>query len=1036
MASVRRRGDSELNIELLSVGPVTPEETDGHRRGHRQAEPAEQPETVQQTPYGDPARFSGDAKAMPGRQPGDTQQVPRRDPARFSGDAQNTPGRRPGDVQQVPYRDPVRTGRVSGDTYPPRRDFVPPPSPVPAVEPDPDLYSDYEEKPRKKKKRKGEKKRKGAGGVILSILKWLLLLLFIGILAGGIFAAIIVSQVIREAPELDGMMVAPQASATYICDSSGSRQQKLSLAEANRDLVTIDRIPEDLQHAFVAIEDARYYTHNGIDIPGILRAAWVGISSGSFSEGASTITQQLLKNTIFPDWTSETTFRQRLKRKIQEQYLALKLEKLLTKDQILEDYLNMINLGAGCYGVQSAAYRYFGKDVADLTLSEDAVIACITQNPTRYNPIVNPKNNAARRKIVLDRMLEQKYITQSAYDEALADDVYTRIQSNDDTADTVSSVYTFYQDALIDQVIEDLMEKKGYSYKQAFKAVYTGGLRIYSAQDASIQAICDEEFNNAANFPEKAGYGIDYALSVEHSDGTVTHYGNNDLLKWKRETSDPSFDLLFSTKKKAKKAAKQFRKYIVAEDDKVLGERITITPQPQASVVIMDQSTGFVKAIVGGRGKKEASLTLNRATYTTRQPGSTFKILTAFAPALDMKGRTLATTYKNEKYAYSDGTPVSNWDLNDYSGTATIREAIVRSINVVAVECITEITPRLGYDYAKAFGITSLVDHYTSGNQILSDIVQPLALGGITKGVTNLELCGAYACIANEGQYIKPKFYTQVTDAQGNIVLDASSTITRTVLRSSTAALLTDAMEDVITDKTGTAYGYIDLGDMPVAGKTGTTSDYRDIWFVGYTPYYTCCIWGGYDNNDCLPDTEIGHAYSKVLWNSIMKRVHEKLPAKSFPYSGDTVKVSICKTTGMAATDRCKAYEELFALGTQPNTWCSVHGTGGYVDQTGPDDTSGNSSQGTSGRDEDAIVILSEDEVWIQSDPSGNTQGNSSWNADTGWAVAEGLGNDIIADAQNGQNSGTAPGGTGAANGGNTDTIWNENNQPDIVILP
>ena len=634
-------------------------------------------------------------------------------------------------------------------------------------------------------------------------------------------------------------------------------------------------------------------------------------------------------------------------------------------------------------------------------------------------------------------MLEQKFITRSAYEEALADDVYTRIQSNEDTADTSSSVYTFYQDALIDQVIEDLMEKKGYTYKQAFKAVYTGGLRITSAQDAAIQAICDEEFANKANFPENAGFGIDYALSVEHAAGDVTHYGSNDLLKWKRQ-SDPSFNLLFSTRKKAKKAAKQFREYIVAQDDKVLGERITITPQPQASVVVMDQSTGFVKAIVGGRGKKEASLTLNRATYTTRQPGSTFKILTAFAPALDMKGQTLATTYKNEKYAYSDGTPVSNWDLNDYSGTATIRDAIIRSINVVAVECITQITPQLGYDYAKAFGITSLVDKYVSGNQVLSDIVQPLALGGITKGVTNLELCGAYACIANQGKYIRPKFYTKVTDASGNVILDVSQTITRTVLRSSTAALLTDAMQDVITDERGTAHGYIDLGAMPAAGKTGTTSDYRDIWFVGYTPYYTCCVWGGYDNNDCLPDSEEGHAYSKTLWNSIMKRIHKDLSVKTFPYSGDTVRVSICRTTGMAATDRCtSSYEELFAIGTQPNTWCSVHGTGGYVNQSGDgaeglspsNDTSGQNGQGGSAGQngaagqsgqQNAIVILNEDQVWIPDPSSTGGQGDSSWSADTGW-------NTQGSDVSGAQNS---PG------NGNSDSIWNENNQPDIVILP
>ena len=1022
MASERYPKDSELTVERVSVRPAI----------ERNSFPVEQykPPRVTRQPQGrndQPTHHVVDDLDVRQTQPGPNGQGNYR--AQYNPDGQAP--RRP--RQSSPSGQDSYRAQYNPDGQAPRRPRQPGRNVLPPIEDNPQLY---DQKPRRKR-------RRSPGRVIGRIFKYMMLFLLICILGGGICAGFMIYQVVQEAPVLDSMMVAPTESATYIVDPNGNRQQKLTLAEANRDLVTIDRIPADLQHAFVAIEDSRFYRHNGIDIPGIFRAAWVGIRSGSFSEGASTITQQLLKNTIFPDWTSESTFRQRLRRKIQEQYLALKLEKLLTKDQILEDYLNMINLGAGCYGVQSAAYRYFGKDVADLTLSEDAVIACITQNPTRYNPIVNPQNNAARRKIVLDRMLEQKYITQAQHEEALADPVYERIQSNEDTADTTSTIYTYYQDALIDQVIEDLMEKKGYSYKQAFKAVYTGGLRICSAQDPEIQKICDEEFENADNFPKKAGFGIDYALSVEHADGVVTHYGNNDVLKWKRETSDPSFNLLFSSRRKAKKAAAQFKEYIVKEDDKILGERLTVTPQPQASVVVMDQATGFVKAIVGGRGKKEASLTLNRATYTTRQPGSTFKILTAFAPALDMKGQTLASTYKNEKYKYADGTPVSNWDLNDYSGSATIREAIVRSINVVAVECITEITPKLGYDYARAFGITSLVDQYSSDGAVHSDIVQPLALGGITKGVTNLELCGAYACIANQGQFIKPKFYTQVTDAQGNVVLDASQTVTRTVLRSSTAALLTDAMEDVITDESGTAHGDIDLGSMPVAGKTGTTSDYRDIWFVGYTPYYTCCVWGGYDNNDCLPDSEIGHSYSKVLWNSIMKRIHKQLPEKEFPYSGDTVRVSICKTTGMAAADRCPSYEELFALGTQPRTWCSVHGTGGYVNEADAANQSdaqqgsapsGSGSQGaaSSGRDEDAIVILSEDEVWIRDDGSGSDQSGSAWSADSGWGQPDGTGADIIADAQGGAGTGIgAP-----AGGANSDTIWNENNQPDIVILP
>ena len=763
----------------------------------------------------------------------------------------------------------------------------------------------------------------------------LILLVFLAVLiAGGWWGYRFVHDLIREAPDISNVAVAPNETATYIYNQEGKRIQKLTLPEANRDLVSLDRIPLNLQHAVVAIEDERFYEHKGIDPKGILRAFLIGLRSGGhFSEGASTITQQLLKNSVFTDWMNESSFSDRLKRKIQEQYLALQLEKIMSKEQILEDYLNTINLGAGCYGVQAAAYRYFGKDVSELTLSECTVIAGISQNPTAYNPILYPEKNANRRRDVLDKMLEQEYISQSEYDAAMEDDVYSRIHSNEENTDSTSSIYTFYQDALIDQVMEDLMNEKGYTYKQAYKAVYTGGLRIFSAQDDAIQQICDEEFENPSNFPSGTEVGIDYALSLESPDGEITNYGNDDLRSFVRRTSDPDFDLMYTGTEEARASAESFKQSVLKSDDKILGERITITPQPQASVVIIDQSTGYVKAIVGGRGEKEASLTLNRATYTKRQPGSTFKIITAYAPAIDACGKTLASTYENEEYFYEDGTKVSNWDLNNYTGPTTIREAIVRSVNVVAVKCITEITPRLGYEYAKAMGITSLYESYDTGREILTDIIQPLALGGITEGVTNLELCGAYASIANLGQYIKPRFYTQVLDQYGNVVLDNSVPASSTAMKASTAYLLTDAMKDVISDPQGTANGYISLGYMPVAGKTGTTSSYKDIWFAGFSPYYTCCVWGGYDNNDSLPDSGIYHTYNKVLWNSIMNRIHQDLPMTTSRTPDDIVTVNICRTSGQAAVPGvCSSYAEKFAAGTQPQEYCNIHGSGSPVE--------------------------------------------------------------------------------------------------------
>lgn len=857
--------------------------------------------------------------------------------------------------------------------------------------------------------RRGRRPRSRALTLIGNIFKFILIVLLVLIIGGGIFAFFQVRAILKNAPEISPAQFIPSEAATYIYDADGKREQKLTLPEANRDLVSIKDIPKDLQHAVVAIEDERFYRHNGVDPKGIARALVKGLKSGHFSEGASTITQQLLKNSVFPDWMKETTFRQRLERKIQEQFLALKLEKMLTKEQILEDYLNTINLGAGCYGVQSAAYRYFGLPVSELSLSEATVIAGITQNPTAYNPITNPEKNKKRRTEVLNAMLRQGYISQSQYASALADDVYARIQDNESKVDTTSTIYTFYQDALIDQVMQDLEEQKGYTHQQAYKAVYSGGLRIYSAQDDEIQQICDEEFENPANFPSGTEVGIDYALSVEDKSGQITDYGNEDLRAFVRKT-DPSFDLMYETAQEAKDGAAAFRASVVKDGDTVLGERVTVTPQPQASCVIIDSATGLVKALVGGRGTKEASLTLNRASYTQRQPGSTFKILAVYAPALDEASKTLATVYKDEPYNYEDGTPVKDAE-GTYAGDVTIRQAIVRSINVAAVKCLTEITPQVGFDYAEKFGITSLVESKTTDSGTYSDVGQTLALGGLTYGVTNLELTGAYAAIANDGQYLKPHFYTQVLDTYGNVVLDNTDPEPRTVVKDSTAALLTSAMRGVISDPEGTAYGKIDLGQMAVAGKTGTTTDYRDSWFVGFTPYLTCGIWAGYDNNAPLPDKDTYHTYSKTLWNSIMSRISQSQTISAFGMPSDVVSMSICSDSHMATAPGCpNPYTEYFAKGTEPKNYCNIHGDGSPVDQT----------QQTDGISPDAITIYKSDQATVNTQTPDAADGASGSAGENTGAAGPGGNQGAAGNTGGASGSGSAGGNTGVAGPGGT----------------
>lgn len=763
--------------------------------------------------------------------------------------------------------------------------------------------------------------------------------------------------VIDTAPDVDDIDIMPLGYATFLYDDAGNQIRKLAAPDSNRLPVTLDQIPVDLQHAVVAIEDERFYEHNGIDVKGILRAGMKALTTGDFSEGASTITQQLLKNNVFTNWTSESTQLERFTRKIQEQYLAVQVEKKTDKDTILENYLNTINLGAGSYGVQAAARQYFDKDVWDLNLSECATLAGITQNPTKFNPIINPDSNRKRRKEVLQHMLDQNYITQDQYDEALADDVYSRIQAaQEKNSSTENTVYTYFEDELTDQIINDLMNIKGYTKKQATNLLYSGGLKVYTTQDSKIQNILDEEYADPSNYPDTVQYELDYALTVTDPDGNQVNY-SKEMLQLYFQNEDPDFDLLFDSPEDGQTYVDKYKASILANGSKVLAERVNFAPQPQSSMSVIDQHTGYVKALIGGRGEKTASLTLNRATDTTRQPGSTFKIVSTYAPALNEKGMTLATTFEDEPYEYPDGSPVNN-ATRSYNGTTTIRTAIQNSINVVAVKCLEKVTPELGLKYLDNFGFTTLAhgteaDKDANGN-VWSDANLATALGGITRGVTNVELCASYAAIANGGNYIKPIYYTKILDHNGNVLIE-NTAAERSVIKESTAFLLTSAMEDVVKQGTGTA---CQLDNMPVAGKTGTTEAYNDLWFVGYTPYYTCAVWSGYDNNEKLPD--YARNFHKALWKKVMTRIHEGLPSKEFEKPASVEKLSVCEETGLLPRAGCPVITEYFDVGTMPTEYCDQHfydsdddydynydtDSSDQTDNTTDTDNSGNSDNG------------------------------------------------------------------------------------------
>lgn len=735
--------------------------------------------------------------------------------------------------------------------------------------------------------------------------------------------------IIDNAPEVNVDSIVPIGYATTVYDSAGNLTDTLVTAGSNREEVSYDELPQNLIDAFVAIEDSRFWTHNGIDLRSMTRAA-VGILTGENRGGGSTITQQLIKNNVF-NGGMETSFGAKLERKLQEQYLALQLTKSMDRKLILTNYLNTINLGNNTLGVKVAARRYFNKEVSDLTLSECTVIAGITQNPARLNPITGRKKNEEKRKVILQYMFEQGYITKEEQEEALADNVYDRIQDVDLVSRETATPYSYFTDELTQQVKDTLMEKLGYTDTQAHNLLYSGGLEIHTTQDPAVQAIVDEEINNPDNY-SAARYSIEYRLSVTHADGTTEHFSEEHIKQWHKQVRRDSFDGLYNNEEAIQADIDAYKAYLLTETDTIIGERLTKTLQPQASFVIMDQTTGQVKAISGGRGAKTASLTLNRATNTKRQPGSTFKVITAFAPALDARDATLGTVYYDSVYTIGTKT-FSNWYSQGYLGYSSIRDGIIYSMNIVAVRCLMEtVTPQLGIEYAENFGITTLTP---------TDLNPAAALGGLTDGVTNLELTAAYAAIANEGVYTKPVFFTKILDHNGKILIN-NEPETHRVLKDSTAFLLTDAMKDSMESNRKFARSGVNVNStstranipgMSNAGKSGTTTANNDIWFVGYTPYYTAGIWGGCDNNQKLTWQNGGTSFHKDLWRKIMARVHEGLTDPGFPAPDSIETAEICRKSGkLAIPGLCSndprgdaTYTEYFAKGAVPTEVCDTH---------------------------------------------------------------------------------------------------------------
>ena len=678
-------------------------------------------------------------------------------------------------------------------------------------------------------------------------------ILIICCIGGGLLLGVFAGCIITTEPVTEEQLdLTYQGAPTQILDSEGNVIATIQGSDIiNRELVDYDEVPTDLYNAFIAIEDERFYSHSGVDIKRSVAAALGFVIPSLDSHGGSTITQQVVKNITGDNAASVT-------RKVREQWRALQLEKELSKEEILELYVNIIYMGSNLHGVGAASKAYFNKHVSELSLAECAFLAGITNNPSRYNPLTtNGRANCYKRQInILDQMLEQNLITDDQYIQAIQENLVI----NDDYKQEAkkAAIYSYFVDAVLNDAKQALIDA-GFSKSEASDIIYNQGITIYSTQDSRIQKIFDEEFCNVANFP-------------------VNHL------------------------------------YTSPSD------------MAQAASVLIDQSTGHVLAMYGGYGEKTTSLGFNFATDSKRQPGSSIKPILVYAPLIDAGIITSSTTTDDIPVFFNYQTPEEVWPKNSYSehrGLVTTQWAIQQSSNVVAVSLFKD-NMSFCLNHLKSLGIDRTNETYLS-----------TALGGLEQGVSPLEITAAYVPFANGGTYYEPITFTKICDKNGSLILSNEVKSKNVYQNPGTTTIMTQMLQTVVTNGTGTAAQIKNAAGqkIPVAGKTGTTTSSYDYWFAGYTPYYTCSVWYGYEMQKTISTPEKGAAAK--LWAAVMTRVHEQLSPKNFttPSSG-MVSTTICKYSGMLPSAACShdprnnaIVTATFLAGTAPTQTCTLHQT-------------------------------------------------------------------------------------------------------------
>lgn len=632
---------------------------------------------------------------------------------------------------------------------------------------------------------------------------------------------------------------AEQTSIIY--DINGNVITSLN-GEKDSYYITGSEIPYLVKRAIVSVEDKSFYTHHGVDYKAVIRALWALIrNKGEITQGGSTITQQLAKNVFL---TQEVTF----ERKLKEVFIAKELEKIYTKDQILEFYVNNIYFANGFYGIEAAAQGYFGKTAQELSLSEIAFLCAIPNNPNEYDPYVNPDNTIERRDRILNQMFEAGDIDLEMLDDALEETI--TLVSNTENKNNYVETYVRHC------AIIELMKQTGFEIKNEFNS---------EEDEEDYNSLYNDLYKEYSTKLYTGGYRI--FTSIDLTKQTLLQTAVNQRLMDYTEVNDEGIFKM------------------------------------QSSAVCIDNETGYVVAIVGGREQDFAGYTLNRAFQSFRQPGSSIKPILVYTPVFEM-GYTPNTIVVDE--------PITGGPKNAngaYTGSMTVRQAVVSSTNTIAWKLFDILSEEKGISYLLNMNFSKIVE---------SDYVPAMALGGMTYGVSTLEMASAFSTLENDGVYRTPTCIRRITDADGNVIVEDTIT-TKTIYEENAARTMTDVLKGVLTGGTGTAYN---ITDAICAGKTGTTNDTNDSWFIGYSTYYTTAVWVGYDLPQTL-DPNYGRISSGMIWKTYMEKIHEGLEIKDFsPFidetetDDETVTSRNQSTTTEETTEENQLYNENFSDGT------------------------------------------------------------------------------------------------------------------------